>query len=250
MPGRWVACPLLLVILGATSVLSPAVADARGKHRTLAYPEGTTVLTRPAKLSRWAFVEHRAFARERPSYRSKAVARLRLQTSEYTDEIALVLEEWRDPKGRLWARVRLPIRPNGSTGWVRRGALGNYRRVRTWLKISRRHTEAVLRRGGKVVFRTRIGIGRSYWPTPRGQFYIRSRVAGFNSPVYGPIAFGTNARSPVLTDWPGGGMIGIHGTNEPSLIPGRISHGCIRMRNHRIRRLARLMPVGTPLTIR
>jgi lipoprotein-anchoring transpeptidase ErfK/SrfK len=45
-------------------------------------------------------------------------------------------------------------------------------------------------------------------------------------------------------------MIGIHGTNEPSLIPGRISHGCIRMRNHRIRRLARLMPVGTPLTIR
>jgi lipoprotein-anchoring transpeptidase ErfK/SrfK len=73
---------------------------------------------------------------------------------------------------------------------------------------------------------------------------------GFGDPFYGPVAFGTSARSEVLTDWPGGGFIGIHGTNEPQLIPGRISHGCIRLRNSDILRLSRLMPVGTPLTIR
>ena len=65
-----------------------------------------------------------------------------------------------------------------------------------------------------------------------------------------PVAFGLNARSRVLTDWPGGGFIGIHGTNAPELVPGRISHGCIRMRNDAILRLATLMPLGTPVTIR
>jgi lipoprotein-anchoring transpeptidase ErfK/SrfK len=72
----------------------------------------------------------------------------------------------------------------------------------------------------------------------------------YRSAFYGPLAFGTSARSPVLTDWPGGGFVGIHGTNQPKLIPGRVSHGCIRMRNPDIERLGRLMPVGTAITIR
>jgi lipoprotein-anchoring transpeptidase ErfK/SrfK len=61
--------------------------------------------------------------------------------------------------------------------------------------------------------------------------------------------FRTSARSRVLTDWPGGGYVGIHGTDRPELIPGRISHGCIRLRNADVLRLARLMPLGTPITI-
>ncbi len=82
-----------------------------------------------------------------------------------------------------------------------------------------------------------------------GQFYIRDKLTNFNNPFYGPIAFGTSARSAVLTDWPGGGFVGVHGTNEPDLIPGYISHGCIRMKNDAIIKLAKLMTVGTPLTI-
>jgi lipoprotein-anchoring transpeptidase ErfK/SrfK len=62
--------------------------------------------------------------------------------------------------------------------------------------------------------------------------------------------FGTSARSPTLTDWPGGGYVGVHGTNQPQLIPGQISHGCIRMKNAAIVALGRLMKVGSPLTIR
>jgi lipoprotein-anchoring transpeptidase ErfK/SrfK len=75
-------------------------------------------------------------------------------------------------------------------------------------------------------------------------------LTGFSDPIYGPLAFGTSARSAVLTDWPAGGFIGIHGTNQPAILPGRVSHGCIRMRNRDILRLSRRMPVGTPLTIR
>jgi lipoprotein-anchoring transpeptidase ErfK/SrfK len=100
------------------------------------------------------------------------------------------------------------------------------------------------------VFEAPVGVGRTDAPTPRGEFYVRDKLTSFDNSFYGPIAFGTSARSAVLTDWPNGGYVGIHGTNEPQLIPGRISHGCIRMRNTDILRLARLMPVGTPLTIR
>ncbi len=100
-----------------------------------------------------------------------------------------------------------------------------------------------------TIFTTRVGVGRTYWPTPRGQFYIRDKLTNFDNPFYGPLAFGTSARSSVLTDWPGGGFIGVHGTNEPGLIPGHISHGCIRFVNSQILKLARLLKVGSPLTI-
>ena len=100
------------------------------------------------------------------------------------------------------------------------------------------------------MFRARIGIGARRTPTPAGEFIVRNRLTGFGDPVYGALAFGTTARSATLTDWPGGGFIGIHGTNQPELLPGRVSHGCIRLRDRDIRRLDRRMPVGTPVTIR
>ena len=116
--------------------------------------------------------------------------------------------------------------------------------------VDRKRFRATLWRGNRVVFRARIGVGQTRWPTPRGEFYVREKLAGFDDPFYGPVAFGTSARSRILTDWPGGGYIGIHGTNVPDLIPGRISHGCIRLRNADVLRLARLMPLGTPISIR
>jgi lipoprotein-anchoring transpeptidase ErfK/SrfK len=139
--------------------------------------------------------------------------------------------------------------PNGRTGWVPRQTLGPYNEIWTHLVVDRKLFTATLYRKGRAIFTTRIGVGEPYWPTPAGEFYVRERITGFSDQIYGPIAFGTNARSNVLTDWPGGGFIGIHGTNEPEILPGRVSHGCIRMPNAAVERLARLMPLGTPVTI-
>ena len=150
----------------------------------------------------------------------------------------------------MWTRVRLPVLPNNTTGWVPRSALGGLSMVRTRLVVDLERLTATLYRAGKRIFRAGIGVGTRQWPTPRGEFYIRNRLASYSSPFYGPVAFGTSARSEVLTDWPAGGFVGIHGTNRPELLPGRVSHGCIRLRNQDILRLARLLPVGTPLTIR
>ena len=143
--------------------------------------------------------------------------------------------------------MRLPIRPNGTTGWVKEEALSSLQPVDTWLKISTKTYRATLIKKGRKVWSSPIGVGQNQWPTPKGQFYIRAKLTGYNNPVYGPLAFVTSATSPTLTDWPGGGIVGIHGTNQPGLIPGKISHGCVRVPNANILKLNKLMPVGTPL---
>jgi lipoprotein-anchoring transpeptidase ErfK/SrfK len=65
----------------------------------------------------------------------------------------------------------------------------------------------------------------------------------------GPFGLGTSAYAPTLTDWPGGGVVGIHGTSEPALIPGDPSHGCVRLRNAAITRLFRMVGIGTMIDI-
>ena len=199
--------------------------------------------------STWASVRRAVSAHERPSLSAASVARVETLTPEGTTNIVSVLGRGRDTAGRLWVRVRLAVLPNGRTGWVPRDALGAYGVVRTRLVVDQRRFSATLLRNGRAIFRAPVGVGQRQWPTPRGHFYVRNRLERYASPVYGPLAFGTSARSPTLTDWPGGGFVGIHGTNEPDILPGRVSHGCIRMRNEDILKLGRLMPIGTPVTI-
>lgn len=207
-------------------------------------------LTHVGGVARWAYLEGAVTARARPSGSARRVASVNPITNEYTSELFLLLEKVTKANGEVWLRVRLPVLPNNRTGWVRRSAVGRFHIVRTHLVVNRSRFRATLYRRGRRVFRTYIGVGQSRWPTPKGQFYIRNKLVGFFDPFYGPIAFGTSARSAVLTDWPGGGFIGIHGTSLPGILPGRVSHGCIRMPNAAIRRLARRMPIGTPLTIK
>ena len=241
---------------GSTPVVAsrtPSLASEAGRLPPPPRPAFTVgkpkLLNRHETRARFAPVLRPVTGRSAPATTASGVASLDLATSEGTTNIVLVVGERRRPDG-LWVRVRLPVLPNKLTAWVPRRALGGYQFVHTRLVVDRSRLSATLFRDGRKVFAAPVGIGRSEWPTPAGEFYVRDRLSGFGDPFYGPVAFGTSARSAVLTDWPAGGFIGIHGTNEPSLIPGRISHGCIRLRNPDILRLSRLMPVGTPVSIR
>jgi lipoprotein-anchoring transpeptidase ErfK/SrfK len=177
------------------------------------------------------------------------VATVATRTSDRTDNLVLLLDRV-SIAGSLWVRVRLPVLPNRTTGWVRRSTLGGYHEVTAHVVVDRRHRRLTLLRRGHAIFHARVGVGKVATPTPAGEFYVRSRLTRFTDPTYGPLAFGLSARSAVLTDWPGGGFVGIHGTDQPGRLPGRVSHGCIRLRNRDVLRLGRLMPVGTPVTIR
>jgi lipoprotein-anchoring transpeptidase ErfK/SrfK len=201
-------------------------------------------LPRSTTAIRWTPVLKRVSPRTRPSEDAPPLGVLETRTSLGTTNIVLVVGAARVDR-RLWVRVRFPGLPNNLTGWLPRATVGGYHFVRTRLVIDLNAFTAALFRDGRPVFRAAVGVGREEFPTPRGSFYIREKLTNFDNPFYGPVAFGTSARSRVLTDWPDGGSIGIHGTNRPDLLPGRVSHGCIRMRNEDILRLSRLMPVGT-----
>jgi len=199
--------------------------------------------------TRWANAVERGVVRKRPRPHARRVTRLHYDTEDGFAEVYVVLARYRDAKGRHWFQVRLPMRPNGRTGWVRSGALGQLHTVATFLRVDKHRLRATLYRRGRAIWRAPVGIGKHGTETPGGRFYIRERLrVPSRQSLYGPLAFGTSAYSK-LTDWPGGGVVGIHGTNEPGLIPGRPSHGCVRLRNGDIVRLGRLMPIGTPVRI-
>jgi lipoprotein-anchoring transpeptidase ErfK/SrfK len=220
-----------------------------------AAPAPVLRVPRPALLpksrsqSRWLTVLRPVKARAAPSVRAAPVAELGTRTPEGTSNIVVPLGDATDRANRLWLRVRLSVLPNGTTGWIPRSALGGNNFVRTHLVVDTERFTATLYANRKPIFRAPVGVGKQQWPTPKGEFYIRNKLTKFRSKFYGPLAFGTSARSAVLTDWPAGGFVGIHGTNRPDQLPGRVSHGCIRMRNADILKLSRLLPFGTPLTI-
>jgi len=242
-----VAAPALVIALG---VLAPPAGAAKVRPAGATRPLGSERLSNERTLTRWAHPARLVPIRSRPRSRSRPLAHLRAMTEDRVPEVYVALRSRRAATGRVWIRVRIPGRPNGRTGWVRRDALGRLHVVRTALRIDRARSRAALRRRGRTIWRSPIGHGAPGTPTPSGRFWIRERLDNRGGdPVYGPLAFGTSAYS-ALSEWPGGGVIGIHGTNQPWLIPGRPSHGCIRLPNAAIRRLARLMPVGTPVRIR
>ena len=248
-----VSAPRLAAASGACVVLAGGWASTAGAQgvRPLdaTRPLANERLSNERTVTRWANPVRDAPIRAHPSARARPVARLRALTEDGVAEVYLALRSHRSRDRRVWIRVRIPGRPNGRKGWVPRGALGHLHAVTTALRIDKGRSRATLRRKGRIVWRSAIGHGAPGTPTPSGRFYIRERLDNRGGdPVYGPLAFGTSAYS-ALSDWPGGGVIGIHGTNQPSLIPGRPSHGCIRVPNPAIRRLARLMPVGTPVRI-
>jgi hypothetical protein len=234
---------VLVALLAALALPAAATASVPGSR-------GSVRLSNEWTFTRWAHPVRKAPIRRRPTSESRKIARTHFLTEGGFPEVYPVLRSWRDSKWHTWLEVRIPMRPNGRRGWVRRSALGPRYRVQTLLVLVRRKLRATLYRRGRRIWSAPVGIGKPSTPTPAGHFWIREkfRTPGPNG-LYGPVAFGTSDYS-VLSDWPGGGIIGIHGTSEPSLIPGRPSHGCIRVRNKAARQLWRLMPIGTPLRIR
>src|SRR5688500_511937 len=225
--------PLLLVF----SLALPAQAAGAGER-----------LSNERTLTRWAHTNLIGPVKSKPTHDARTVGKLRWNTEDGLPEVYIVLRSRADELDRVWLKIRIPGRPNGRTGWVREEHLSNLKTVRTHLTIDRGRLKATLRKRGKVIWTSPIGVGAPGTPTPGGRYWIRERLRG-DGAIYGPWAFGTAAYSS-LSEWPGGGVIGIHGTNQPGLIPGRPSHGCIRVPNWKISQLVRLMPVGTPLRIK
>lgn len=150
-----------------------------------------------------------------------------------------------------WVEVMLPIRPNGTTGWVVTEDIAMYV-VDGRIEVDLSDRELVYIVDDEVLLRTTVAVGTPRNPTPTGTYFVTDnvRIKAGTGP-WGPAAIGLSARSDTITEFNGGdGIVGIHGTNRPSSIGQAASLGCVRLPNDVILQLHELVPLGTPVEIR
>jgi hypothetical protein len=234
---------LLLVLLPAQ--IAQARPQAASNETAIAADSGP--ISNESTITYWAYGVRPTAVRSAPRPDARAIDTVRLFTEDAFPENYIVLAQRVYPRD-TWFEIRLPGRPNGRTGWVPEWALGVLHVTHEHLVVSERRRRLTLYNRGRTIFSAPVGIGKPTTPTPTGRFWIREKFRVLADPFYGPYAFGTADYS-TLSEWPHGGVVGIHGTNEPSLIPGAPSHGCIRMKDGDIAKLWPLLEVGTPLTI-
>jgi L,D-transpeptidase catalytic domain len=213
-------------------------------------PPADQVLSDESTFTRWAYAASTGPIYRQPSSTSARMARLRWYTEDGFPEVYILLRSHWDAKGHEWIMVRVPKRPNGSTGWVRVEDLDTFHVTHVQIVVNRSRLRMYFFARGRLMWSAPVAVGKSSTPTPAGHFWIRERfkIADPRS-GYWPYAFGTSDYS-TLTDWPGGGVVGIHGPyHQPQNIPGRVSHGCVRLRTADDAWLARHVGLGTPVRV-
>jgi hypothetical protein len=225
----------------------PAIAVALA---LAALTPSSTTLSDEWTTTAWAHPLASVPVRTAPAGSARTVGRLHAKTEMGSPEVYLMLRQQPDARGRMWVRIRLPGQPNGRTGWVRRATLGETHVTHTTLLVDKHALTATVLENGRATWRVPVGVGTARSPTPAGRFYVRELIQ-LNPPTsaYGPYIYGTSGYAK-LSEFPGGGIIGVHGTSQPGLIPGRPSHGCVRMRNADVRALTKRLPIGAAVRIR
>ena len=256
MPGRpgtssrassaAVLLPLAAVILvtgcgggrGGGGAAAPATTRAAtpppAQTRAAAFPQAGVIL------------RERVAVRSAPRRSAREVEVLHQFRADNRPTIVFAIGSTDDPSGRSWYRIELPGRTNRLKGWID-AATVKLRTVRARIVIDRGTRTLKLYDRARLRFRTRVAVGRPGMETPLGSFYV---VAGFRPTerALGVYAFETSAYSK-LSEWPGGGIIGIHGTPQPELLGTAASHGCVRVSNAAARTLERLVPIGAAISI-
>jgi lipoprotein-anchoring transpeptidase ErfK/SrfK len=153
--------------------------------------------------------------------------------------------------GRQWVRVLLPVRPNGTQGWVPADPLA-FRPIASRVVVDQSQRRLTVYKQGRAVFSTTVAVGMPDTPSPNGHFAIAEVIpTGDPAGFFGPYVLPLTGYSERLNEYAGGnGRVALHGTSLPSLLGTRASHGCIRIGNAAIRRITAIVTAGTPVTIR
>jgi lipoprotein-anchoring transpeptidase ErfK/SrfK len=242
MRWRWLTLGLVLLV-------TPACPSAATGNHTDAAP--TSKVTTPADPYRSTVAEAvvpRVRVYSEPG--APTPARTVEAPTDPPRPLVFLVQEERPP---IWLKVLLPVRPNGSSGWIRaadvRLSEHTYRMV-----IELTAHRITVTKGANVIVEAPIGVGRAQTPTPGGLYYIKELLKPPNpNTVYGPYAYGLSGFSDALESFEGGdAVIGVHGTNDPSGLGKDVSHGCIRMPNDQIIKLVEeiKLPLGVPVEIR
>ena len=186
--------------------------------------------------------------RKTPNPHGSVIRVMHMFRSDYRPQEMFAVRETTGADGQAWYRVSIPMRPNGTYGWIPADTV----------KLSPTHSQIVVNLQSRTIDIYRFGrrkwhgivaIGAPGRETPVGHYFVAARFVPYHDPFLGVFAVETSAYSK-LTEWPGGGVVGIHGTDEPQLLGEAVSHGCVRVANVTAEHLRTLAPLGTPIWIK
>jgi lipoprotein-anchoring transpeptidase ErfK/SrfK len=238
---RWLACTSAAVLALAFALsLTPRAGAGSSSASTIDVVGSGTIV--------W----HRLSVLAEPKAGAKRLAVLKQFRTDFRPQYVLALDVLRGKKtGKpTWYRISIPGRPNGRTGWVRAGGV-EIHPVQKRLIVYRGAKRFEFWDGVELVRAGKVAVGKRGAETPVGLFYVTWKFNPSIDPewaILGAYAFETSAYSK-LTDWPGGGIVGMHGTPWPWLLGQAVSHGCIRIHNDNIEFLRNRVPLGTPVKI-
>ena len=149
-----------------------------------------------------------------------------------------------------WLRVQLPVRPNGTTAWIK-GASFTTETHTFHAEVQLRNHRLRVWNDDELIADTATVVGAPATPTPIGRFYVNDLIPKADpSGSYGPWILSLSAHSEALETFADGRpVIAIHGTNRPDLLGTDASNGCVRIPNDIVALLAELVPLGTPVDI-
>jgi lipoprotein-anchoring transpeptidase ErfK/SrfK len=233
-----------LVFLAAAITAIAAAASAHAGSATSA--DGVVVETKFPAAGQ--LVVNSVIVRRKPAANATKIKRMTYFRSDNRVQEILAVGSRTASNGTVWYHISVPMRPNGTYGWIPAADVElQPTEAEIVVHVARREIDVY--RHGKRVWHGKVAVGAPGMETPLGHFYVAATFAPYQDPFLGVWALETSAYSR-LTEWPGGGVVGIHGTDEPWLLGKAVSHGCVRVSNTTAAHLKRLTPVGTPIWIR
>lgn len=217
--------------------------------------------TPKSDLVGWELMAETEWPKARDAVRAAAInSSIRVHRSPDEFSPALSLQKGKSAFGAItflalgrrgdYIRVLMALRPNGTVGWVKASDV-TLDRLQYRIVIEVDRNMLTVEGNDGVIVSTKVALGTNNTPTPTGLFYVREIVPQPNpNGGLGPVALGLSGLSEELRSFAGGfGRVAIHGTNAPGKLGGDVSHGCVRMDNPNITKLAKLLPLGTPVEI-
>jgi lipoprotein-anchoring transpeptidase ErfK/SrfK len=191
---------------------------------------------------------HSVAVRKTPNPSARVIKVLHDFRPDFRPQEILAVRKALGSNGQVWYRISIPMRPNGTYGWIPAGSVSLSPTLgQIVVNVAQRTID--LYRRGRHVWHGKVAVGAPGRETPLGHYYVAARFVPYHDPFLGVFAVETSAYSK-LTEWPGGGVVGIHGTSLPQLLGQAVSHGCVRVSNQTAAKMESLAPLGTPIWIK
>jgi lipoprotein-anchoring transpeptidase ErfK/SrfK len=229
------AIALLAATLAAAALLGTPTAHGSGQKTETLFPAAGELTVNQVNV------------RSAPNPRAHVIKTMTQFRTDYRVQEMFAVAVQNGTDGKPWYKVSVPMRPNGTMGWIPAYTVTLSPTV-SEIRVHRLPRTIDLYWHGKHVWHGRVAIGAPGMPTPLGHYYVAARFVPYEDPFLGVFAVETSGYS-ALTEWPGGGWFGIHGTDEPQLLGQAVSHGCVRVANTTALQLRKYAPLGTPIII-